>query len=71
MGVIFSTIASIISAIGRGIASLFRIIADVIISIVNAITSFFVTIFACLGDALCCRCGSRRRAGGRRRRAVA
>ncbi|GAA6022955.1 hypothetical protein JCM10207_007728 [Rhodosporidiobolus poonsookiae] len=65
MGVVCSAIASIFSAIGRGIMAVISAIGSVLNAIVGGITSVFVSIFSCLGDIFCCRSPGGRRRGGR------
>ncbi|KEP49777.1 putative transmembrane protein [Rhizoctonia solani 123E] len=58
---------SVCSAIGRAINSVISAIASVFMAIVGGITSVLVAIWNFFLDIICCRCGSRRRAGGRSR----
>ncbi|KAG8679786.1 hypothetical protein FRC08_016736 [Ceratobasidium sp. 394] len=58
---------SICSAIGRAINNVIAAIASVFMAIVGGITTVLVTIWDFFVDIICCRCGSRRRAGTRRR----
>ncbi|KAH6903878.1 hypothetical protein BKA70DRAFT_1298718 [Coprinopsis sp. MPI-PUGE-AT-0042] len=53
---------SVFSAIGRGINAIISAIANVIMTIVSAIT-YHIRLDT---DILCCRCGSRRRTGRRK-----